>query len=446
MGFFKNLRTVATNLDKIQLEAAFRGEMYFRSLYNSGTSALTYQNLKQLIEKGYQTNVDVFSVINWIVEQAAQIPVRVQVMKNGEWVFDDTHEVQQLINQPNQYQDGTEFRAQAFTFYLATGNTFIYAPKIEGGNNNGKAKEMYIMPSQSTTIKTGSWMQPIKGYELSVSANEVKEMPFSDVIHLRTVNLDYGNGRELYGMSPLRAGLLALDRSNANYTASSQTFKNTGLGGILSEKKSDFAGALTDEQRQKEEKRIAEDYYGVFNKGKTMVTNADVTYTPIGLSPVDMNLIADKNATLRDFCNIYNVSSILFNDNENSSYNNMLEAKKSGLNEACLPLVYRFIDKVTMKLLQPYGKDIRLIADISDIPVLQKDKKEQAEWVTSLVDRGIISRGEALELLDIKGSDSPEMFINTVSLNTIPLSEIGIDPMAISQEEAQKFLKKYNIE
>ena len=445
MGFIKNLFNVARNLDKYQLEAAIRGELYLRSLYTSGTTALTYKNLQTVIEQGYQANVDVFSVVNWIVEQASQIPIRVQVLKGDKWEYDDNHELQQLIDYPNPYQDGVEFRSQGFTFYCITGNFYSYTPLLDAGINKGKATEMYIMPSQYTEIVTGGWMNPIAGYELTISANESKKLPFEEVIHMRTPNLDYGQGRELYGMSPLRAGLLALDRSNSNYTASSQMFKNTGLGGIISEKRDPFTGALTDEQKKIEEKRLDEDYMGVFNKGKTMVTNAEINYTPIGLSPVDLNLIADKKATLRDFCNIYNVSSILFNDNENSTYNNMLEAKKSGITDACLPLVHRFIDKLTQRILKPYGNTVRLVADISGIGVLQADKAEQVTWVTSLVDRGIISRAEALDILEIDGSDAPEMFMNTVSLNTIPLAEIGMDMMP-NDEEAQKFLKKYGIE
>ena len=76
-------------------------------------------------------------------------------------------------------------------------------------------------------------MNPVKGYKLNMGRTGAKPLPFEDVGHMRTPNLDYTEGRQLWGMSPLRAGLLALDRSNSNYEASAKSFKNMGMAGIL---------------------------------------------------------------------------------------------------------------------------------------------------------------------------------------------------------------------
>lgn len=444
MGLFDRL------VKRLTADQAQRAEPLLRSLYNFHSAtlqALSYQNLRQLVREGYQSNADVFSVVNWIAEQAAKVPVKVQVLKGDDWIDSPDHPLQKVIRRPNPYEDAFEHRAKLYTFYMITGNAYVYGPRLQGGNVDGQVLEMWTLPAQHVEIITGGWLNPIQKYRLDLFGGNEKTFDFNEVMHLKTVNLSHGEGQELYGMSPLRAGLLALDRSNSNYQASATSFKTMGMAGIISEKQDGLPSALTDEQRRIEEERLMQDYQGVFNYGKTMVTNADITYTRIGLSPVDLNLIADKKATLRDFCNIYNVSSILFNDNENSTYNNMLEAKKSAINDAVLPLVERYINKMSHWILPSYenGQTLRLKADTSKIPELQEDKQMQAQWVSNLVNTGVMKRNEARAELGLPAVQEAAADMLTVPLNIMPLEGMNYDPF-VDDPNAQKYLKdKYGI-
>ncbi len=432
MGFIKNVRDLFRQKNLTQEEAE-RSKDYLKSLYSfysNGMVSLSYSNLKTVITNGYQKNVDVFSVVNWIAEQGAAIPLVVEQLKGETWEAVPKHPLQKLIDTPNPYQDGFEHRAQSLTYYLITGNSFTYAPRLETGVNEGQTLEMWTMPSQYTEIISGGWKSPIKGYKFMEAQRSVLPLRYEDVMHVKTTTLDYGNGQEFWGMSPLRAGLLALDRSNSNYQASSTSFKTMGMAGIITENSEGMPANLTTEQQEEAEERLNESYMGVFNKGKTMVAkNVDVNYTRIGLSPVDLNLIVDKRATLRDFCNIYNISSIIFNDNENSTYNNMSEAKKSAYNDAVIPTLNRYISKLSAWLAASYGDDLRIIADTSGIPELQTNKKEQAERLALLVDRGIINRRTANEELgnDVEGVQGMDTY--TVPMNLVPIDELTIDPL-----------------
>ena len=429
-------------------DQAFRSAQYLQSLYSHltfGVSSLTYQNFNQLIKEGYQTNVDVYSVINWISEQAAEIPIIVEEYKNGGWEANPIHPLQKLIDHPNPYQSGQEFRIQSFGFYNTTGNSFIYAPRLESGVNQGQALEMWIMPTQFTEIISGGWMNPITGYRVNYNYNRSRDLPFNDVMHIRTANLEYGEGREFYGMSPLRAGLLALDRSNSNYRAASTMYKTMGMAGIVSEEQPEFSGALTQEQTDEAERKWQDEYNGVFNYGKTMVTNAKVSYTKLGLSAVDMNLLMDKRATLRDICSLFKIDSKIFNDPEGTTYNNQTEAKKSAYNDAVIPLVKRFVTELNNWIVSSYGSNVRVSYDVSSIPVLQVDKKIQAEWVSMMLDRGVFSRDQALKEMGYAETGDDEMQLRTIPMNLIPLDAVEFDPM-IESDEAAKYLGKHYLE
>ena len=430
-------------------DEATRNQSFLKSLYRSfGASfnAVAFQNLNQLIREGFQKNVDVYSVINWKSEQAATIPIIVEELKGESWeAVNKNHPLQSLINKPNPYQSGIEHRQQVFGFYDTTGNAFVYSPRIEAGVNEGQALEMWIMPSQDTEIISGGWMNPILGYALNINGGLNDPFKYADVMHMKTLTLDFGEGRQFWGMSPLRAGLLALERSNSNYVYAANSFVNGGISGILETESEPLASNLSDEQRQASEQRVKEDYKGVLNNGKTMVTNAATKWHQMGFSPVDLNLLQDKRATLRDICNIYKLSSILFNDNENSTYNNVSEAKKSAYNDAIIPMVDRYVQELTDWIGGSYGDNIRIRADYSGVAVLQTDKAAQSTWLTQQVDSGQITRNESRIVQGLQPLDIEAMNVPTVTFSTAPISDIMVDPF-IETEEAKKNLGKHYLE
>ena len=440
MGFFDFFRK-----KQLQTDERTRYNMMVRALYNifGGTiQSAQFTNVKALIEEGFKRNADVFAVVNWISENAANVPLKVERYVGDSWELDPMNPLQKVIDKPNPYMSGLEFRHQCYGFYNVTGNNFIYGPKLEMGANAGQARTLWIMPSQYVEIHTGDWMQPIESYSLTYTSNTYK-FSFDDVMHMKTLNLDYDNGSQFFGMSPLQAGLLSLDRSNSNYTYAAYAFKNGGKNGILSVEGEELSPNLTDEQRTQAERQIRDDYKGVMNANKSMVTNGVVNWTEMGFSPVDLNLLADKKATLRDICSIYGISSILFNDNENSTYNNVSEAKKSAYNDVIMPLVNRFVQELNEWLVPSYGMDLRIVPDYSGVSVLQSDKAEQSKWLTEQVNSGQMTRNEARIVQGLDPIESEMMDTPTVTMGTTPIDDIRFDPFIETPEAAKAAGKHY---
>lgn len=442
MGFFdwltgrKALSTEIVERNRQWLMQAYGFNLSNNIPVSQPENALTY------INEGYQANVDIFSVVNWVDEQAANVPIRVQQMKGDQWEFVPEHDLQKLIDRPNPYQSGIEQRMQLFGYYNITGNGLLYGPRLEEGRNKGQTQEMWVMPSQNTQIISGGWMNPIKGYALSQRIGHRDVFRFKDVLHMRTPNLSFGTGQEFWGMSPIRAGLLALNRSNQNYIAATTAYKNQGAAGIIHEKNpTDY----TDDLESDKTDDWIERFNGPTNKGKVKFSNKELGWLKLGLSPVDLQMIQDKRATLRDFCNMYKVSSIIFNDNENSSFNNVSEAKKSAYNDAVLPLVNRYVREMMDWIVKSYGDDIRIIADISDISVLQSDKKEQAERIKILRDSTVMTPNEGRITMGLEPLDIPEMDIPTTTFSVIPITDIsdgGLPPEDVSKSKFKHYLDK----
>ena len=444
MGFIDRLFGRKKSLTPEQYE---RNSAFLRSMYRffgMGLPTTITQNTQHLINNGYEMNNNVYSVVNYISEQAANVPLVVQRRNGEEWeAVDKMHPLQKLIDQPNPYQSGIEQRQQFYSMYLVTGNGFRYAPRVDGGMNEGQAQEMWIMPTQYTEILQGGWMQPIVGYRIEWQGGTENVLPFDDVMHMRTTNLEFGNGAEFWGMSPLRAGLLALNRSNSAYVAADASYKNLGAAGIITETEGPMMPSYSDELQAEKEADWTEKYNGPVKKGKMMFHNKKVDFIRLNMSPADLQLLQDANATKDDICNLYKISSIIFNNHQSSTYNNALEAKKAAYNDAILPMVQREIDEFMKWIVPSYGDDLRIIADTSNIPILQQDLERLAAWTGSLVDKGILSRNEAREVMGNQRSNEPEMDVYTVGFNTIPLTDATTDTMATP--EAEKALKDMGV-
>lgn len=354
---------------------------YLSQLYQlmgQGNVIWVGDNAEAYLLEGYGGNPDVFSIVNRIIQMGSAIPWKVQESKNGKMVDIPEHELQWLMENPNPMQGQSEFIGNLLGFYCLTGENFIYAPFLENGNNKGKTKELWSMPPQLTNIHFGEAQNPIGGYSLYWSPKDVTPAEF--VCHTKTFNPFFGNGQELRGMSPLRAGRKPLTLGNSALTANVRAFDNMGASGILGR----HEGAeteFTQSQAESLEQRWRTDYSGPENFRKIVMTGANVKWTQIGLSPVDLNIMQREEYNTGQLCNLWGMPSELFNDKRSSTYNNMEQANRAAYIHGVLPPLYTLRDNLNRWLSPRYGKGIYLTPDTSNIEVLQDNKKEQAEWL-----------------------------------------------------------------
>ena len=81
-------------------------------------------------------------------------------------------------------------------------------------------------------INSGGIFEPVKSYTLEY--NGTVRIDANDVCHIKDFNPYYdGTGSHLYGMSPLKAGLRAMDTNNEAVTIGVKYLQNqTARGGL----------------------------------------------------------------------------------------------------------------------------------------------------------------------------------------------------------------------
>ena len=258
------------------------------------------------------------------------------------------------------------------------------------GMNKGAIREMWNIPSQIIRPVAGDRMEPVKGYKYLTSDTII---PYEQVIHLKYWTPEYFNGQNLIGLSPIRASLRLVTKSNASFDSSVGALQNQGAFGIISAEKDT---GLTEEQADMIERRLQEKVGGPANRGKTIITPATLKWQQMGMSPVDLNIIESDRMDLRALCNIYHVPSELFNDAANKTYSNTKEAGSAVYTNAVLPALNQFRDALNQYISGKYpglycDYDASMISELQDDLQLMTTALAGAWWITPEERRDIMN-------------------------------------------------------
>lgn len=359
---------------------AFRGldDNQFYESYYSTIGGFTFQQFDndKYIDEGYAKNADLYSIVRKVSSTASNIPL-VLYKENGEEKELVTNgQLYDLLQQPNRMQSINEFIDESLIYLLLNGNN--YNVGYRGIGLDQTIKEINVLPSNFVTIETGDIANVIKYYWYQ----EVKNLKFEaeNVMHVRYPN-PAGDGTDrLYGMSPVKAGSMALQASNNLWEADASILNNKGASGILSDQSE---RSMTQEQATEMQAKWDSKASGANKFGKVMVSSARLNYLQMGMSPTDLRLIESGVMKLRTLCNLYSVPSQLFNDVAGTTFNNMSAAKKSLYTEAVLPNMNLWLNKLCNWILPDYNKadntTYSIELDLTSVEVLQKDQREEAE-------------------------------------------------------------------
>jgi HK97 family phage portal protein len=413
-------------------------------------------SMQEYVDKGYQYNADVYSIVSFITRKAATAPPILYEVKDDRAFqkyksfsanltkpsdiaeanhlrakalveVDMTHPIIQTLLNPNDYQSYYEFMDNLLGFKLITGNSYVYGVGPSTGFNAGKFKQLYVLPAHLIRILSDGRYDPVSGYTLTTQY-DTQDLRADNVMHTKYWSPDYSSqGSHLYGQSPLRAALRVMQQSNDAQTASVKLFQNTGAVGILSDDSDD---GLAPEQALELQRKYKAEHSGSANAGNIIISSSKLKWTQLGLSPVDLAIIDSQKMNLRQLCNIYHVNSALLNDPDNKTYNNMYEARKALISDAILPELIALRADLNKWLVAPYNKsegvNYFLDFDLSVFPELQEDKKEQIQYLERA---WWLTPNQKLEEMGYGRNEDPNMDKVYVSIQVKPIDSMNIDPI-----------------
>lgn len=298
-----------------------------------GFNADTVNNEKA-IDNGYRGNHDLYSIIDRIVTNTIDLPF--DLIVKGEPILEgDIY--QKFWKQHNSMQSFKQFWQQALTYYLATGDCYIWKRQESIGFND---ISYHVLPTQlvvpENVINRSIFERP--DYYDFYDGQTIRRLFPDEIIHIKKFDPGTIAAQTHEGMSPLQAGRLLLESANNLNTAEAAIFHNGGVSKIISGVMGTHSAGLTADDQDRLDKGFLKRVRGAWNFAKSIIIQSEARVLDIGLKPSELQIFDAQLTHLRKLCNLYGVSSALFNDPANKTYSNMREAERALFLDVILPL------------------------------------------------------------------------------------------------------------
>ena len=360
---------------------------FYRALYGyrvtNGVGIPIPDKPESYIRDGYAGNADVYSIISKINNMSRQGRIKlVQKNNKGEEEEVTGHPLNEFLYFVNSSMSFEMFWAATHIYKLTVGNSYWYKPMITVGPDIGKTLELHIMPAQFTEVIPGDWLNPVKGYKMNFD-NEVTFTP-NQVYHQKFFDPRFNDTFFLYGLSPIKAAAQVVAKLNEAEATEQKSFENSSPPYILFRKQDGrtMYEGLTKEQQFDLKKQLRENSQQL-KRGEPVVSRIELDMLKLGVSPVDLGILESSIAGMRRLCNIYNIPSVLMNDNENSSYNNVSSARRAAWTDCIIPLNKSFATDLTYFLTNGINEyePFYFVYDYSEVEEMQEAIAGRVTWM-----------------------------------------------------------------
>jgi HK97 family phage portal protein len=343
---------------------------------------------QKAIDKGYQGNSAVYSIVNRSARKFGSIPIYLHDNK-GKKITGTGSDLESLLLRPNEYESISAFKMKAYSYYKLTGECFVYCVRAEmitdaEGNEKPEEvirkmpiKEMFILPSNKmSVVQSKDNPFDIAGYKIDLNGQQ-RDLAKHEVIHWKNLSMDWVDGQasHLRGISPLKAGSKPLTIHEQAQDSLSRSFYGDGARGVFSPKKTeqdveDFDQADSDSIRRLLDNRInSQDV-----KNTLAFVPFPMDFTDVGRSPIDLQTLEGKEDALKELTYLFDFPFELF-DTTNVDYANKEASMRGWVTNTILPDIKQFCEELERFLLPAFGveRTLRIIPDASELSEMKKD-------------------------------------------------------------------------
>ncbi|QPX74971.1 putative portal protein [Serratia phage vB_SmaS_Rovert] len=348
----------------------------------TGDMSLWHENGKTYVnEETALALAAVYASIDRISAALAMIPISVIKLTDGEYLPVDNHPVSDFFKtDPNDHQTWYEIIRAYIVDVLSDGNGYIFAERKKN-QDIIQFKWFQATMVELINVRRNVWMYIAvddEGYSYTIHPD--------DMMHLKHLG---NKGRK--GLSPIRlhAELIGMGLDSQKYGAS---FYQSGgkPSGLIGAK--NVTSEVSMENLQKTWERAKANTQD--GKSRTIFLPAEVTYTPISISPIDAALVQSMKLTRSDVSGIFNVPAYMIGDLDKANYSNITQQAISFVTNTLQPWVTN-IEKVFNKVLFTRKERLAGISVYFDMDELMRGTpSERAEIAHKAITDGWKSRNE----------------------------------------------------
>ena len=422
----------------------------FSNLRNQGRGEWSYVNEKKEFSeyvKAYQNELYVYGCVYLIANTIASLPMRIykdakdsKTGKTSKQDITESHPANEILLKPNFKDSFYDILEQIASDMELTGNCYL----LHDGEN-GKPTSIFALKSNLVKINpaavknTFGDLKTISSLADMIESYSYGDKPYSidQVIH----ELKYNPTSIYCGMSPIQAGALTIDTTieakNRNYNI----FKN----GVSSDGSFETEQPFNENLYKRLKEDISQKYQGNANSHNPMFLFNGLKYKEYGLNQQDMEFINGLKMSREEICGfLYQVPIILLGVLENSSYNNIAQAKQYFYEFSIKPRMVK-IQELFQKFIDLYkvpGSYIEF--DLSNVDALKESITDKLKNVQAMFQMGT-PLNVAYEYfgipLKVQGGDTGYLTFSLSPVGTTPNPQ---EPGPGSENEAKNTGKRVN--
>lgn len=353
-----------------------------------------FNNPQAAIIWAYGSIAEITAPVNWARDAASSVPIVHKRLVKGKYEVVENSPFTALLNKPNQFENGKNYKDSFYLNLILTGETFVNPFKPIGFG----VDKLYIFPSNTVAIdylypcSTDFRNNKVVKYRVN---NGITTILPEDMVYRKQVN-KLQNPTER-GVSVLMALANTAKSLQAGAEASIVTKESRGATGLLAPPENSVFNA--DDQKVAEDALYAR--AGITGgKRPVVMVSKPLNFTSMAMNVREMGLAESRLTDLRNVCSILKISSQLVSDVQGSTYNNLKIIEKSLYNDCAVPLIDYYC-AFHEEVFEMDGYNDILEGDYSDIDALQADRKINNDILNQQYQAGVI-RGDEWRVADGK--------------------------------------------
>lgn len=328
--------------------------------------------------KHYVEIPELRAVIN---KRASMMASNMPMLVDQDGVKVENHWFLDLIAQPNPTMSWQDCVFSLSVNDALYSNSFAYAPVRSFDIVNlfvPLPSDRMIIDTTGTSLKQMDKDGLIRQFRFQYDDGETETFEVDEIVYLTTpdgINIINPSSR-------LESLKYPLSNIRASYHKRNVLLENIGAIGILSTRKNDLGGAIPMTPEEKAE--IQRDWYKR-SKDELIITEADVQWSPMSYPTKDLLLFEELTADKLAIVDAYGLNSYIFSQEKGATFSNVRDGIRMAYTDTIIPETQQMYDSISEQLgLEADG--LRLLADFSHIPVLQKDEQESASALNTRAD------------------------------------------------------------
>lgn len=360
--------------------------------------------LSNLVNKAQIPSISlsaVFAAVEIISNSVAELPINVKTREDDKTGMVKVHPIYEALN--NGITTKFMLLKMLITDMLLYGNGIAYIDR----DADGTPLQIVYCPYGTYNINYNANTRQLYYTITSLRRGRIEPI---DIIHLVK---NSKNGVE--GIGVLNYASHTLELAKATEKAAQDYFSSgCHVAGILTTN----ATRLTRDQRE----TIRDAWNQAHgNKGTGMaILENGMQYSPVAANSKESQLLETRLFNLNDIARFFSISPVLLGDLSHSSYSTIEASLLEFVTHTLFPYITLIENEFTRKLIKPSEKN--LFIDLDENYIVKSDKQSQANYLSTLVSKGIMTVNEAryqLGLNPMEGGDKLFVAFTDINQNTI---------------------------